>query len=78
MPGKKINLIGKIRDYTIFGGGVGTLVDGAVRITNNPPEHVLNWNNLNNSQLQFGYIAVILGGAAVAYGIERIVKYSKE
>jgi len=47
-------------------------------IANNPPEHIWNWDNLRNGQLQWGYVETILGGAAIAYGIERIVKYCRE
>lgn len=75
---KKTSLVRKIQDYSLFGLGIGSIVDGATRIANNPPEFVWNWNNLDNGQLQFGYVSTILGAAVVAYGIERIVKYCKE
>ena len=73
-----ISLLRKIQDYTIFGAGICGTIEESIRIANNPPENILNWNNLDNSQLQFGYFITIIGGISIAYGIERIVKYSRE
>ena len=77
MVEEKISLLRKIIDYTLFGSGIGATIDGAVRIANNSPEYIWSWNNLDNGQLQFGYLLTTLGGISIAYGIERIVKYSK-
>lgn len=75
---EKTNLIRKISNYLIFGSGLCAIIDGTVRITDNPPEYLFNWNNLDNCQYQFGVALTIFGGATVAYGVERIVKYCKE
>lgn len=74
----KTDLIRKVRDYCMFGLGLSGIIDGTIRIANNPPEHLLNLHNLGNGQLQMGYLSTAVGGAVLAYGIERIVKYCKK
>ena len=68
----------KILDCFIFGGGLAGITDGVVRIANNPPEHLINLTgNLQNWQYNTGCVDIMVGGALFAYGIERIIKNSR-
>ena len=74
---KKSGLGRKFFDYCIFGGGIHVVSDGIIRIANNPPEHIFYINNLDNWQYQISLPLIAGGGAMIAYGIERIVKYCR-
>ena len=73
----KRNFRRKALDYIAFGSGIAAITDGIASIANNPPQQLINGLNFNdgNWQYQVGCIDIIIGGAVLAYGIERIVCY---
>ena len=68
----------KIFDYCVFGSGIGAITEGAVRMANNPPKHIFNIYNMDNWQYQTSAALLIGGGAMLAYGLERLIKYCQE